>query len=105
VCVKNIVNVASIQLKYSASVAVVVSAAISFVILVILRKWKISVQAILNRNQRLQKEDIVVIEFLAENNGEAFEAEIRNFRIWLEQACGDLSSDLNCRSLKFKNWA
>ena len=79
--VKDIVNVARSSVRVFCFSGLAVSATFAVVILVILRKRKINVQAILNRNLGLKREDIVVIEFLAEIDGEAFEAEIRNFRI------------------------
>jgi uncharacterized membrane protein len=67
----------AIPLEYFVAAAIAVSATIAIVTLFILRKRKINVQKILNRNPGMKKEDIVIIEFLAENDGEAFEAEIR----------------------------
>jgi len=64
-------------LEYLIAALVAVTATIATVMLVILRKPKINVQKILDRNPGMKKEDIAVIEFLAENDGKAFEAEIR----------------------------
>jgi len=64
-------------LEYLIAALVAVIAIIATVMLVILRKPKINVQKILDRNPGMKKEDIAVIEFLAENDGKAFEAEIR----------------------------
>jgi len=64
-------------LEYLIAALVAVIAIIATVMLVILRKPKINVQKILDRNPSMKKEDIAVIEFLAENDGKAFEAEIR----------------------------
>jgi uncharacterized membrane protein len=59
------------------SAVVVVSVIIILVVLVFIRKQKINVKKILSRNPGLRKEEIAVIEFIAENGGKAFEAEIR----------------------------
>ena len=64
-------------LEYLIAALVAVIAIIATMMLVILRKPKINVQKILDRNPGMKKEDIAVIEFLAENDGKAFEAEIR----------------------------
>ena len=64
-------------LEYLIAALVAVIAIIATMMLVILRKPKINVQKILDRNPSMKKEDIAVIEFLAENDGKAFEAEIR----------------------------
>ena len=51
--------------------------AVVIVMLVFLRKRRINVKKIQSQNPTLMKEDIAVIEFLAEKEGKAFEAEIR----------------------------
>ena len=67
----------AIPLEYLIVTAAVVSAAIILLALFLLRKRKINSKKIVNRNPTLMKEDIAVIEFLAEKDGKAFEAEIR----------------------------
>ena len=67
----------AIPIEYFIATIAAVVATIIIVILVVLRKRKINVKKILSRNPSLMKEDIVVIEFLAEKDGKAFEAEIR----------------------------
>jgi uncharacterized membrane protein len=68
---------ATIPIEYFIITIAAVVATIIIVILVIRRKRKINVKKILNRNPGLITEDIAVIEFLAEKDGRAFEAEIR----------------------------
>jgi uncharacterized membrane protein len=68
---------ATIPVEYLLSAVVVVSVIIILVVLVFIRKRKINVKKILSRNPGLRKEEIAVIEFIAENGGKAFEAEIR----------------------------
>ena len=51
--------------------------AVVIVMLVFLRKRRINVKKIQSQNPTLMKEDMAVIEFLAEKEGKAFEAEIR----------------------------
>ena len=60
-----------------AAIAVVSVTIIILIMLFFARKRKINVKKILGRNPNLRKEEIAVIEFLAENGGKAFEAEIR----------------------------
>jgi len=66
-----------IPLEYLIVTAAAVSATIVLLVLFILRKRKINSKKIVSRNPTLMKEDIAVIEFLAEKEGKAFEAEIR----------------------------
>jgi uncharacterized membrane protein len=47
------------------------------VLFILNRKRKINPKKTINRNPHLSKEDKAVIEFLAEKDGKAFEAEIR----------------------------
>lgn len=68
---------AGIPFEYLATAIIVVSAVIIIAALVILRKRKINIKKILSSHPELKKEDIAVIEFLAERKGKAFEAEIR----------------------------
>ncbi len=67
----------AIPIEYLVATVIAVSAIIVIVMLVVFRKRKINVQKILNRNPGIKKEDVAVIEFLVENDGKAFEAEIR----------------------------
>jgi uncharacterized membrane protein len=67
----------AIPIEYLIVTAAVVSATIILLALFIFRKRKINSKKILSRNPTLMKEDIAVIEFLAEKEGKAFEAEIR----------------------------
>ena len=67
----------TIPLEYLITVAVAIIVTIAAVALVFLRRRKINVQKIVNRNPGLKKEDIAVVKFLAENGGESFEAQIR----------------------------
>jgi len=58
--------------------AVVVSVTVVFAVLfLVMRKRKVNIRKILNKHTDLMKEDRAVIEFLAEKEGKAFEAEIR----------------------------
>ncbi len=66
-----------IQIEYLIATAIAVAVAILIVIFVVRRKRTINVKKILSRHPDLVKEDIAVIEFLAEKDGKAFEAEIR----------------------------
>lgn len=68
---------AAIPIEYLIATIAVATATVAILMLIILRKRKINVKKIVNRNPTLMKEDIAVIEFLAEKDGKAFEAEIR----------------------------
>jgi len=66
-----------IPIQYLIS-AVVVSVTVVFAVLfLVMRKRKVNIRKILNKHPDLMKEDRAVIEFLAEKEGKAFEAEIR----------------------------
>ena len=67
----------AIPIEYLIATAIAVAVAILIVIFVVRRKRKINVKKILSRHPDLVREDIAVIEFLAEKDGKAFEAEIR----------------------------
>jgi uncharacterized membrane protein len=67
----------AIPIEYLIATAIAVAVAILIVIFVVRRKRTINVKKILSRHPDLVKEDIAVIEFLAEKDGKAFEAEIR----------------------------
>lgn len=64
-------------IEYLIALSIVLALVIVIVIFVLMRKRKISVKKTINRNPHLSKEDKAVIEFLAEKDGKAFEAEIR----------------------------
>lgn len=68
---------AAIPIEYWIAVTLAVFVTVITVVLVVLRKRRINVKKILSRNPSLMKEDVAVIEFLAEKGGQAFEAEIR----------------------------
>jgi uncharacterized membrane protein len=67
----------AIPIEYLIATTIAVAVAILIVIFVVRRKRTINVKKILSRHPDLVKEDIAVIEFLAERDGKAFEAEIR----------------------------
>ncbi len=67
----------AIPIEYAIAVVAVASAVIITLILLVWRRRKINIKKILKRNPGLMKEDVAVIEFLAEKDGKAFEAEIR----------------------------
>lgn len=67
----------AIPIEYLIATIAVATATVAILMLIVLRKRKINVKKIVNRNPTLMKEDIAVIEFLAEKDGKAFEAEIR----------------------------
>jgi len=66
-----------IPIEYLIAAAMAVGIAILIVIFVVRRKRTINVKKMLSRHPDLVKEDVAVIEFLAEKDGKAFEAEIR----------------------------
>ena len=68
---------AGIPVEYFIAIAIAAFTAVLIVIFVARRKRTINVRKILRRHPDLAKEDIAVIEFLAEKDGKAFEAEIR----------------------------
>jgi uncharacterized membrane protein len=67
----------AIPIEYLIATSIAVAVAILIVIFVVRRKRTINVKKILSRHPDLVREDIAVIEFLAEKDGKAFEAEIR----------------------------
>ena len=67
----------TIPIEYLILAIVAVVAAILSAILIVRRKRGPNVEKILKANPQLKKEDKEVIEFLAEKEGKAFEAEIR----------------------------
>ena len=67
----------AVPIEYLIATAIAVVAAILVAIFVVRRKRTINVKKIINSHPGLMKDDIAVIEFLAEKDGKAFEAEIR----------------------------
>jgi uncharacterized membrane protein len=67
----------AIPIEYLIAATIAVAVAILIVIFVVRRKRTINIKKVLSRHPDLVKEDIAVIEFLAEKDGKAFEAEIR----------------------------
>ena len=67
----------SIPTEYLIAAITAIIATILILITFVWSRRRINVKKILNRNPGLMKEDIAVIEFLAEKEGKAFEAEIR----------------------------
>jgi len=70
-------SIAPFPIGYLIVAAVIVAIAIVIVAWLLMRKRKINIKKTLSKNPTLSKEDKVVIEFLAEKDGKAFEAEIR----------------------------
>jgi len=68
---------AGVPVEYLVAAAVAVSAAIIIAVFVVVRRRKINVKRIMNPHPELTKEDRAIIKFLAEKEGKAFEAEIR----------------------------
>jgi len=67
----------AIPLEFLIIGAIIIALPIAILIIFFMRKRKINVKKTINRNPHLSKEDKAVIEFLAEKEGKAFEAEIR----------------------------
>jgi len=67
----------AIPIEYLIVAAVVAATAVLAVLFVVKRKRTVNVKKVLNSHPDLMKEDRAVIEFLAEKEGKAFEAEIR----------------------------
>jgi uncharacterized membrane protein len=70
-------SIAPFPVGYLIVAVVIVVVAIVIVALFLMRKRKINVKKTLSKNPTLSKDDKAVIEFLAEKEGKAFEAEIR----------------------------
>jgi len=68
---------AGIPVVYVIAGIVVVLAVVLMVVLFVRQRRKVNVKKILSRNPTLMPDDKEVIEFLAQNDGKAFEAEIR----------------------------
>lgn len=68
---------AAFHIEYLLVAVIVAIASVIIVMSIALRKRKINVKKILSRNPGLMTEDIAGINFLAEKDGKAFEAEIR----------------------------
>lgn len=67
----------SIPIEYLIAVVAGISLIFIIALLLVLRKRRVNIKKILSRHPGLKKEDVAVIEFLAEKDGKAFEAEIR----------------------------
>src|SRR4030067_2972970 len=67
---------AAVPVEYLIAAAIAVSTTIIIAVFVLLRRRKINVNRIMNPHPELTKEDRAIIEFLAEKEGKAFEAEI-----------------------------
>lgn len=67
----------AIPLEFLIIGAIIIALTIAILIIFFMRKRKINVKKTINRNPHLSKDDKAVIEFLAEKEGKAFEAEIR----------------------------
>jgi uncharacterized membrane protein len=67
----------SIPIEYLIAVVAGISLILLITLMLVFRKPKVNVKKILSRHPALKKEDVAVIEFLAEKDGKAFEAEIR----------------------------
>lgn len=70
-------SIAPFPIGYLIVAAVIVAVAIVIVVWLLMRKRKINIKKTLSKNPTLSKDDKAVIEFLAEKDGKAFEAEIR----------------------------
>ena len=70
-------SIAPFPIGYLIVAVVIVVVAIVILAWLLMRKRKINVKKTLSKNPTLSKEDRAVIEFLAEKEGRAFEAEIR----------------------------
>jgi uncharacterized membrane protein len=70
-------SIAPFSIGYLIVALVIVVVAIVVVVWFLMRNRKINVKKTLSKNPALNKEDRLVIEFLAEKEGRAFEAEIR----------------------------
>lgn len=68
---------ASTPIEYLIAIIVTVVVVISSAVFLVRRRRGLNVEKILKAHPQLMKEDKAVIEFLAEQNGTAFEAEIR----------------------------
>jgi len=67
----------AIPIQYLIAAPVVAVTVVLAVLFLVKRKRKVNIKKILNKHPDLMKEDRAVIEFLAEKEGKAFEAEIR----------------------------
>lgn len=70
-------SIAPFPIGYLIVAAVIVAVALVIVVWLLMRKRKINIKKTLSKNPTLSKDDKAVIEFLAEKDGKAFEAEIR----------------------------
>jgi uncharacterized membrane protein len=67
----------TLPLQYVIIIIAIVIVIVAVALFIITKKRKINPKKTINRNPHLSKEDKAVIEFLAEKDGKAFEAEIR----------------------------
>ena len=67
----------TLPIQYLIIIIIVVVVTVAVALYIITKKRKINPKKTINRNPHLSKEDKAVIEFLAEKDGKAFEAEIR----------------------------
>ncbi len=70
-------SIAPFPIGYLIAAVVIVAVTIVIVVWFLMRKRKINIKKTLSKNPTLSKDDKAVIEFLAEKDGKAFEAEIR----------------------------
>jgi uncharacterized membrane protein len=68
---------AGFPIEYLIVIAILVTTATIIAFLFFMRKRRINIKKIINNNSNLAKDDIAVIEFLAQKEGKAFESEIR----------------------------
>jgi uncharacterized membrane protein len=67
----------TLPIQYLIFIIIVVVVTVAVAMYILTKKRKINPKKTINRNPHLSKEDKAVIEFLAEKDGKAFEAEIR----------------------------
>ena len=67
----------TLPIQYLIIIIIVVVVTVAVALYILTKKRKINPKKTINRNPHLSKEDKAVIEFLAEKDGKAFEAEIR----------------------------
>ena len=67
----------TLPIQYLIIIIIVVVFTVAVALYILTKKRKINPKKTINRNPHLSKEDKAVIEFLAEKDGKAFEAEIR----------------------------
>ena len=67
----------TLPIQYLIIIIIVIVVTVAVALYILTKKRKINPKKTINRNPHLSKEDKAVIEFLAEKDGKAFEAEIR----------------------------